>query len=345
MLKSKIFFIALITLLLIGCFRPYTNRERLSLLYPEIAVSNSDSLIYLTVYKDGFTELHEKHLIDSMSKKILGFANTYITNADQYGEIILFDKNMKDTNCICYFNKETGTVSNVYCGEHTAIMECKLTNSGKEAVFTVAKYYGNYSPIARPGYHNYDIYSVNIDGSGFKQLTNKNYYSLSSLSPSKSNSNIYYIASFSAENNQQCFSGIFCFNLENSDIKRIYPPELPNRKHECRIIYEMTTDNMDSLLFFTSYGKGNDVRQSGIEIFSLDLKTNDTKQLTLTGKYCQGLRMTKDGTQLYYLVDAGYPTGPIRHELRRLNIKDGTENIIPIGQLGGNQNRTIDVKQ
>jgi len=48
--------------------------------------------------------------------------------------------------------------------------------------FIRAKAFTNYSPMARPGWHNSDVYSINLDGSGLKRITSGNYYSLNDLS-------------------------------------------------------------------------------------------------------------------------------------------------------------------
>lgn len=53
---------------------------------------------------------------------------------------------------------------------------------GKRVYFLRAEWYGHYSPIASSQWHDYDVYSINIDGSELRAITNKNYYKITMLS-------------------------------------------------------------------------------------------------------------------------------------------------------------------
>jgi Tol biopolymer transport system component len=53
---------------------------------------------------------------------------------------------------------------------------------GARIYFVRAKFFGNYSPIARPSWHKNDVYSINVDGTGLTQVTHKGFYRLVNLS-------------------------------------------------------------------------------------------------------------------------------------------------------------------
>lgn len=53
---------------------------------------------------------------------------------------------------------------------------------GSKIFFIRAKSFKKYSPIARKGWHDSDIYSINLDGSGLTRITNGNYYAINDLS-------------------------------------------------------------------------------------------------------------------------------------------------------------------
>jgi hypothetical protein len=340
----RLMFCLVISLSVIGCMKPdigcrrpyikYIERERLSPLYPELSISNSDSTIYLTAYKNGFTQSYSKKANDSVFSKLLAFDSTYVTNvhAAQKSPLILFDKNMKDTNCICILNLETGSIQKVYCSEHTAIMECVFSKDESKVIFTISKYFGNYSPIARPGYHNYDIYSVNIDGTGFKQITNKSYYSINSLNANNNKNRAYYVAPDESDTENIVFTFIFSCDIETGDITRVFPS---NSTKDIGCIYNIAADNNDSLIFITNSIDNPHTGARCYEIFALELNSLKTFQLTKHGGNCEGLRISNSEKAIYYLLDKEYPKGPIIYELHKMSF-DGKENIIiPLGSLSG----------
>jgi len=55
---------------------------------------------------------------------------------------------------------------------------------GKTAIFARSAYYGNYSPIAQPHPHSWDLYAADSDGTSVRQLTHEGFYSTSPLSVS-----------------------------------------------------------------------------------------------------------------------------------------------------------------
>lgn len=57
-----------------------------------------------------------------------------------------------------------------------------ISPDGSKVYFARSMFFGNYSPVAAPGWHNNDIYSVNLDGTGFTQITYKRFYRVGNLS-------------------------------------------------------------------------------------------------------------------------------------------------------------------
>ena len=82
---------------------------------------------------------------------------------------------------ICVINLDgSGRVCLTSGMEHD--FEPVYTPDGSKIYFLRAKVFRNYSPIARPAWHDVDIYSINADGSGLKRITNNEYCGLSDLS-------------------------------------------------------------------------------------------------------------------------------------------------------------------
>lgn len=94
------------------------------------------------------------------------------------------------------------------------ITKATFSSEGDKIYFLGAGWYGHYSPIAGSRPHNYDVYSINTDGSEFKKLTNLNSYGLGGLELLSNNELVFYYSLMDELN-------FYILNLENGELKDI----------------------------------------------------------------------------------------------------------------------------
>lgn len=152
------------------------------------------------------------------------------------------------------------------------VTEAIFHPNGKEIIYCASKFIGNYSPMARKAPHDIDIYSINIDGTKEKKITNYSAYELSSISIDKQGNKIIFegtkkdklegiysmslsdtsvIEKIEAKNNPRkqigaSFYGTPYFSKDNSLISFIAPYQvytLDLSSKECKIAWYNTKDD------------------------------------------------------------------------------------------------------
>lgn len=91
---------------------------------------------------------------------------------------------------------------------------------GGRIYFIRAKWFGNYSPIASSHWHEMDIYSIALDGSDLKQITNGHYYEVST--PSISPDGKKMLTRLKADGDDS----IWIFSIGNPEIRKKIEPNL-----------------------------------------------------------------------------------------------------------------------
>lgn len=97
------------------------------------------------------------------------------------GKRILFCRVTNGQGDICEMKSDGSDIVCLTSGpEHD--YEPIYSPDGRKIYFLRAKEFRNYSPIARTAWHDIDIYSINSDGTGLKNITSESYYRLHTLS-------------------------------------------------------------------------------------------------------------------------------------------------------------------
>lgn len=129
------------------------------------------------------------------------------------GDKIMFlskslEKQESDIYLIDLISKEISKVSN----GGTYITEALFNPTGDKILFCGAEYLGSYSPIARKAPHDLDIFSINIDGTEKKKLTNFSAYALSSISISQTGDSVL------CKLTEKGFDGIYLMSLSDTSL-------------------------------------------------------------------------------------------------------------------------------
>jgi TolB protein len=189
------------------------------------------------------------------------------------------------------------------------ITEAIFSPDGKKIYFLQSGYYGSYSPIAQAHPHKFDIFSINIDGSDEKKITNYNAYDIRSLSITSDGKSIIF-KKIEYENKYSIFKLIFD---ESDNLISV----LPEGEH-----FEPQIGPDDKLLAFVDkrkdYKKGYEY-----ELFIVDLKDMQIKQLTDLRKNIENPRFLHNEKKLLFTFNTNWPNNPPQYELMQIDL-DGS---------------------
>jgi Tol biopolymer transport system component len=127
-------------------------------------------------------------------------------------KIIFLSKSLQNEQSdICLLDIAHKTITKITKGE-TYVTEAAFSPTGDKIIYCGANYLGSYSPTARKGPHDLDIYSIKVDGTEHKKNTSLNAYELSSISLSITGDSIL------CKLTKKEFEGIYLLSLTDATL-------------------------------------------------------------------------------------------------------------------------------
>ena len=237
------------------------------------------------------------------------------------GKKILFASRSGHQSHICIM-KSDGSERNCLTNSPGCDYNAIFSPDGKKIYFLRAAWYGKYSPIAQPNWHDIDIYSINIDGSDLKRITSNRYYGIGNMSIHPDGDTL--MARIIARNSE--FS-VWMIPVSSPSNTTPVQPDLAAYRtsffKSASIDYNGLSDPLyspdgTSLLFTWARN-----------IYVMDLKTNKAQRVTNTERVLYYYpRFSKDGQRIVFSatisIDPGF-FSPWREESSLWIInKDGT---------------------
>lgn len=189
----------------------------------------------------------------------------------------------------------------------------KFSPDGRKIYFGRYGYYGNYSPIAQPGAHEWNIFVVNLADGKVQRLTNENFYGIGEISISPEGKEMIVST---ADKGILVYSTTKGVNLRkfNPAVKSAYTTQAGN------LIDDVQYAGDGNSVFFMSACDGTD--GFDYDVYKTDLKTGLTEQLTTRNGYSTGLRISPDGKSAIFLKwSKNWHSTPIRPILYLLNLQ------------------------
>lgn len=129
--------------------------------------------------------------------------------------IIFISKNFKtNLNALYSINLNNRQIKKL-TNERASVIEATFTANGNGILYCASDTTRNYSSLGKKAPHGIDLYSMALDGSNRKRLTNFNAYEFSSITPSQSDSMI--LCRIMAQD----IEGIYLLSLSNGLINKI----------------------------------------------------------------------------------------------------------------------------
>lgn len=148
------------------------------------------------------------------------------------------------------------------------ILETAISSDSKKIYFIKSNSFKNYSPIGRPNFHDFNIYSIDSDGQNLKQLTFENSYELSNLNITSDNKNLIF----------RDDKGVYLFNLDNKSKTKIDIPIKSSGKKKLNNIYTvaLSKDNKSIICTTPTNGENGDI----YELYNMDMKSKKYMRIT-----------------------------------------------------------------
>ena len=166
---------------------------------------------------------------------------------------------------------------------------------GKTMIFARFAFYGNYSPIAQPHPHGWDLYAANSDGGNVRQLTHESFYNTSPLSISPDGKRMVVVTE---SNDPSPEIAIYSLNHPEKPEMSLQPHVPGEPKMGSVFAFPNFMPDGKSLLFMAaSNGKdGYDY-----DVYRMDIVSGSVQKLTQGNGYATGLRVSADGKTAVFL--------------------------------------------
>lgn len=249
--------------------------------------------------------LNNKHKGKIFQVNIDGSSPAFIDTGSKYnydpvfspdGKTILFSSSSDfDELDICLLKLDT---HEKYCltSDHNHDFNPIFSPDGKQIYFLRARWFGKYSPVGYPSWHDADIYSINIDGTSLKRITWGNYYRISDLSiHPDGNALLARVWIYSEQSIRK-------FTIDGNNIKgKPICPKLKDSSKaiDCDLLYNPQFSPDGKSILFTWKGKkffGEPTRQ----LYIMNQITNEAQKITKMGHTVWDPAFSVDGTQIVF---------------------------------------------
>lgn len=279
-----------------------------------VSISLDDQYMLFAYHKNGTSAIY-RATIDGKNAKQLTFPKDRIHIKPKYSpnnKNILFisypNYCMKPQSILWIMNTD-GTEAKQLTSGTDDITDAIFSADGNTIYYLKSGWYGHSSPIATMRPHKFDIYSVNIDGTDTKRITNTEEYDVSDLYTSKDGKKIYF-----RQDQYQNPNYYHYFYLDNPNKMR---PIKLGEKYERKEFYDPEFYIDEKLMAFTM-----NTQETGsyeYELFTMDMSSREVKQLTnLKSLVAQPCFFNKTNKMLF-VQDLNWPNHPSKYQLMQID--------------------------
>ncbi|MCL6477427.1 MAG: hypothetical protein K6T65_03340 [Peptococcaceae bacterium] len=240
-----------------------------------VDISPDDGQIVFPYYQGGVASLYTANADGTGVRLLAGIKDTSLLRPrySPDGTKILFlaaPKKKENRRQTLYIMDRDGRNQKRLLPEDILVTEAIFSPDGRIIYFLKAGTFRNYSPIASRRPHEFDIFSIDIDGNNLKRLTHKEEYDMSGLSVTSDGQRLLYLKYKKGE------QPLYIISADgNEDFLEILPK---GRFRHPEVFYAALSPD-DRTVAFSAISDESD-RFFEYELFLMDFKTLETKQLT-----------------------------------------------------------------
>lgn len=206
-----------------------------------------------------------------------------------------------------------------------------FTYNGRQIYFARSRSFGNYSPIAQPHRHEWDIFSADVEGSNVRQLTHESLYDMSKPSLSPDGKALLFATHAYGTGAQ-----FVIYSLEQpAKPKRLLQPHVPEEpKLSGRPSPEFDSPNYlpggDIVFMAASQGRSG----YDYDVYRMEVATGSLEKLTSDNGYSTGLHVSVNGkTAMFLKWKLDWQKTPADSELYLLDLQTHKLTLFKISGL------------
>jgi len=252
---------------------------------PIFDVSANEKSLAISISSEQGSFIYQYSMENKKLKQLTKKKNSYHSRpmySPDGKKIVFLSKQIeREESQISILDLPTNRIKLLNTGE-AYVTEAIFHPDGKKIIFCGASFIGNYSPMARKDPHDIDIYSINVDGTDLKKITDFGAYELSSLSLNESGEKIIFestikdklegiylmsltdtsqIVKIEAQNNPRpeiggMFYGTPYFSRDNNHISFIAPYQvytLNLKNKTCKLAWDNTKDKIMAMAIHSRF--------------------------------------------------------------------------------------------
>jgi TolB protein len=198
-----------------------------------------------------------------------------------------------------------------------------FTTNGKSIYFARSAFFGNYSPIAHPSQHEWDIFSVDMDGRNLRQITNERFYDISAPSLSMDGKKML----FSTSTEEGSRFGVYLLDSPSKP-KSVLQPHVPNEPRSPIFGGAVFAPDGKSILFMAA-SEGRRGAAFDYDVYRMELHSGSVTKLTSANGYATNLCVSPDGRKAIFMRwTSDEHRTPIASQLYLLDLE--TRQITPL---------------
>ena len=309
-----------------GCWKYNLQREGLA---PYIAISPDDREILFSWYKKGRASLYAADVNGenvrqlSTAKKESHIKAVYSHDGSKIIFLAYREKRGRLFSDICVMDADGSNVRKLSSGKQH-ITEAIFSPDGNAIYYLQSNFFGHYSPIAGSGPHDFDIYSMNIDGTGIRQITNLKRYRMYGLAVTSDGRWLAF-----ADEKYKEINPFHFLDLKNPDNLTSFRPSGRFYSEVPLISYFQLSPNDKFAAFVTKVLKPvrlepNEVGGFKYELYLMDLKSKFSMQITNMWRNVKSPCFMRNKPRLIFIVDIMWSIGLPKYEIWAVNM-DGTD--------------------
>lgn len=313
MIKTRrIFLGVVIAVLLVSMFK--CHEDKFTGLDNHVDINMSDDRIVFSYYKDDLASIY--------TASIDGEDIAQLTNAKKYSH--LWPIYSHDNSKLFYIktpknkNKMKSYISMMDIDSENKqdlievdglITEIVFSNVLQRIFYLKANSYNNYSSIAAKAPHEYDIFSIDINGKNLKQHTSLSDYSITNLNITSDGEKLIFVRD--TYDNGSYICSISVNGIEN-DLSTIPIKDYGTIK-EHEIIGDMKVSCDDKYITFSAVSQNVDLYE--YELYIMSVRKKAARQLTNLKRATSGITYYNNCDRLLFVQQSNWPDKPALYEL------------------------------
>lgn len=288
-----------------------------------IDISPNDDRIVFSYYQKGVASIYTSKIngtdvvqLTSDNKKISHLYPTYSPD----GSKIMFistPKNQTTSKSSIWIMNKDGSNKKELIKADGFINKAVFSPNQDCIYFSKAGIYKNYSPIASKRHHDFDLYSIGINGKNLKQLTFEKSYSISDLGITSNGNALIF---------EKDYETIHLFYLDGSKKGDIIKPLENCSNNEQKEVGDPALSPDNKFIVFSAVANQTGTFQ--YELFTKNMETKECKQITNLKSYTSKPVYFHKNNKILFSQDMNWPNNPSKYKICILDINSkNIENV------------------